>query len=1035
MLIKEYRILLPMTVQEYRIAQLYMIQKKSRLDSHGKDSGVEIISNKPYTDGPGGCGQYTFKIYHVGSRIPAWIRTVLPTNALEAHEEAWNAYPVTKTRYSTPMMDRFSLEVETLYFDDYGQQENVFNLNEKEKANRIIDYMDFVKDPMGSHDYCVEEDPKLYHSEKTGRGPLTDDWVTDHRKKGLPIMCAYKLCKVEFRYWGMQTRAERWIHDLALRNTMMRAHRQAWAWQDEWTGLTMNDIRKLEAEAALHLSKVMAVKEDEDGKNEENDTDEDDDGDAVSDDLYFDCCDTSPIPTQKPSIIRWSSELELEIQDDNSPPLTPHNGSTDIALLIMVFHGDFSPDNPADSKTTDTNTFGSTIETCVQRHYPQLKNRLQIVNVSCGSEMTQVVSKLSNISPSFGLLHPSLSLMLPSAGHLYNEAVEGTIRRANETYNDFIASQPLFNGEVFVVGDCVGGIFLYEAMTRKCDSMAFLKRLSSNVSSRIIKEDQSPHQSMTDITITDTSSISSCPQQHSIHNQSARDHSSLQNGHSSRRSARNYSAPPSASYVRKKISLVSVDSVSFGASRLNFQPSTIFLLGCPLGLTLMQRMLEGSEIDGFDSCQLFNLYYPLDPCGARIEPVLDSQLAFIPPYNVPKYQRYPLGDGKTQKFEPSIDTTQMWGSKRIDNLLYCPNSMVALPSSALPNILHASYWESCDVASFLLRQFVRGEECVLTTLSSSMNNIPLNIDLPTMHWKRRRTRFKIGNLSANHRANDILVTAGMDLTVTAKFCYGPMDLVSLSREPVSVFVCPQRGDWYLHGVFDTDSHGRLTIQLAKTLPCGIHSIKIVVHGDRSYLDAFVAIVPHGTKCAVFSVDGSLTASVSVTGKDPRVRPGAVDVVRYWQEQGYLIIYLTARPDMQQRVVSSWLAQHNFPHALLFFNNSFSTEPLKQKSLHLRHIVDMGADIHVAYGSSKDVSVYTSAGVDPEHVICVGGSKRRHCVQIDNYSSHLSALNSGQCSLGQRIEDDGLTLQLHRNVQRTPSFTPRGGKFENEKDRR
>jgi hypothetical protein len=30
MLIKEYRIPLPMTVEEYRIAQLYMIAKKSR---------------------------------------------------------------------------------------------------------------------------------------------------------------------------------------------------------------------------------------------------------------------------------------------------------------------------------------------------------------------------------------------------------------------------------------------------------------------------------------------------------------------------------------------------------------------------------------------------------------------------------------------------------------------------------------------------------------------------------------------------------------------------------------------------------------------------------------------------------------------------------------------------------------------------------------------------------------------------------------------------------------------------------------------
>lgn len=154
-----------------------------------------------------------------------------------------------------------------------------------------------------------------------------------------------------------------------------------------------------------------------------------------------------------------------------------------------------------------------------------------------------------------------------------------------------------------------------------------------------------------------------------------------------------------------------------------------------------------SEIDCLDSCQLFNLYYPLDPCGARIEPVLDAQLSIVPPYNVPKYQRYPLGDGKSQKFDSTIDTSQMWGSKRIDNLLYCPNSMVALPSSALPNILHASYWESCDVASFLLRQFVRGEESMtMTTLSSSMNNIPLNIDLPPMHWKRKRTRFKVGQV-------------------------------------------------------------------------------------------------------------------------------------------------------------------------------------------------------------------------------------------------------------------------------------------------
>lgn len=31
---------------------------------------------------------------------------------------------------------------------------------------------------------------------------------------GKSIMCAYKLCKVEFRYWGMQTKIEKFIHEV-----------------------------------------------------------------------------------------------------------------------------------------------------------------------------------------------------------------------------------------------------------------------------------------------------------------------------------------------------------------------------------------------------------------------------------------------------------------------------------------------------------------------------------------------------------------------------------------------------------------------------------------------------------------------------------------------------------------------------------------------------------------------------------------------------------------------------------------------------
>jgi hypothetical protein len=88
----------------------------------------------------------------------------------------------------------------------------------------FADVIDIVKDQLYSSDYKKEEDPKYYVSEKTRRGPLTENWVEEYwsaikrnnRSKDKYIMCAYKLCRVEFKYWGMQTKIEKFIHDSGL---------------------------------------------------------------------------------------------------------------------------------------------------------------------------------------------------------------------------------------------------------------------------------------------------------------------------------------------------------------------------------------------------------------------------------------------------------------------------------------------------------------------------------------------------------------------------------------------------------------------------------------------------------------------------------------------------------------------------------------------------------------------------------------------------------------------------------------------------
>lgn len=62
--------------------------------------------------------------------------------------------------------------------------------------------------------------------------------------------------------------------------------------------------------------------------------------------------------------------------------------------------------------------------------------------------------------------------------------------------------------------------------------------------------------------------------------------------------------------------------------------------------------------------------------------------------------------------------------------------------------------------------------------------------------------------------------------------------------------------------------------------------------------------------------------------------------RHWQELGYLIVYITGRPDMQQQRVLSWLSQHNFPHGLVSFADGLSTDFLAHKITYLKSLVQV-----------------------------------------------------------------------------------------------
>jgi len=260
-LTKEYRIVLPVSVEEYKIAQRYMVAKVSK-ENTGHGEGIEIVENRPYED-DNSSGQYTHKIIHIGSRIPGWLKAIMPTTALQVEEKAWNAFPYCKTVYSCPFLgDRFSISVETRYLPDNGSTENALNLTAEQLKTREVDLIDIANDPVDPAKYKAEEDPTIFQSVKTGRGKLQKDWI----KTSSPVMCSYKNCAVEFKYWGFQTKVEQYIHKLALRDVMHSGHRQAFCWIDEWFGLTVEDILAIEAKTQADLERLRkGEKPEEDG--------------------------------------------------------------------------------------------------------------------------------------------------------------------------------------------------------------------------------------------------------------------------------------------------------------------------------------------------------------------------------------------------------------------------------------------------------------------------------------------------------------------------------------------------------------------------------------------------------------------------------------------------------------------------------------------------------------------------------------------------------------------------------------------------
>ncbi|KAK4812341.1 hypothetical protein QYF61_017118 [Mycteria americana] len=655
----------------------------------------------------------------------------------------------------------------------------------------------------------------------------------------------------------------------------------------------------------------------------------------------------------------------------------------------------------------------------------------------------------------------------------YQDAVAMVISRANQVYNEFLKSTDGagFNGQVCLIGDCIGGILGFDAICYNSNtadesrnssrrgsissiqdnpllaedsSLGGSKRLSkSNIDISGIMEDEKPRQPLPRKQSDSSTYGCDAITQH---------HAFLSSIHSSvLKDAADFSPVNS-----------SLSEVNLG--RFEFEVSDFFLFGSPLGLVLAMR---STVLPGLDVCQVrpacsqvYSFFHSADPSACRLEPLLETRFHLLPPFSVPRYQRYPLGDGRSHQLGDAIHshsalflensslnipfsqespgspntcdqpqgktrklslastnsensgsteslpsayftniTAKWWGTKRIDYALYCPDVLTAFPTVALPHLFHASYWESTDVVAFILRQVMRYEN-VNFKENDNLDPATLSPSNPREKWLRKRTHVKLRNVTANHRANDVIAAEDGPQVLVGRFMYGPLDMVALTGEKVDIFIMtePSSGRWVYFDTEISNSSGRISYNIPKQkrLRVGVYPIKMVVRGDQSSAASYLTVLPRGMECVVFSIDGSFAASVSIMGSDPKVRAGAVDVVRHWQDLGYLIIYITGRPDMQKQRVVSWLSQHNFPQGMIFFSDGLVHDPLRQKTIFLRNLMqECHIKICAAYGSMKDISVYNVLALSPSQIYIVGRSTKKYQAQCqflsEGYAAHLASL--------------------------------------------
>ncbi|CAF0741267.1 unnamed protein product [Didymodactylos carnosus] len=213
---KEFRIPLPLTVDEYKIGQQWTELQILRetwiscqncvtfIDEPKKEYEISASVHRPLK------GIHTHKKYNLTNQTPKFLDLISSKssgNGIELDECSWYDYPYTLTIIKNEE-HRITITIQSVYLQDSGTTDNPFHLTKDQLDKRTIEIINIASKV--NDDYKKEEDPLLCQSKKIERNPFSKSWweslTSNHQHNqaekhssqldDVPIMCCYKLVEI-----------------------------------------------------------------------------------------------------------------------------------------------------------------------------------------------------------------------------------------------------------------------------------------------------------------------------------------------------------------------------------------------------------------------------------------------------------------------------------------------------------------------------------------------------------------------------------------------------------------------------------------------------------------------------------------------------------------------------------------------------------------------------------------------------------------------------------------------------------------------